>query len=119
MDFKSRLRERRIELELTLEDVARALGTTRQTIQKYESGVVTNIPSDKIEKMAEVLKTTPAYLMGWTKDQDTFRNEQNDVDIRRIARARKQMPPEEQEKMMKILTAAFGMYFSDDGKNGR
>ena len=28
-------------------------------------GVITNIPSDKVEAIAEILKTTPAYLMGW------------------------------------------------------
>lgn len=39
--------------------------TTKQTIYKYEMGVITNIPSDKVEAIAEILKTTPAYLMGW------------------------------------------------------
>lgn len=65
MAFKDRMKEKRLEHRLTLDDVARHVGTTRQTIQKYESGVITNIPSDKIELLAEALHTTPAYLMGW------------------------------------------------------
>ena len=28
-------------------------------------GIITNIPSDKIEVLAEIYNTTPAYLMGW------------------------------------------------------
>jgi hypothetical protein len=32
---------------------------------KYENDVITNIPSDKIELMAQALRTTPAYIMGW------------------------------------------------------
>ena len=31
----------------------------------YENLDITNIPSDKIEKLAVIYKTTPSYLMGW------------------------------------------------------
>lgn len=65
MAFKDNLKNRRKELGLTLEEVAKHVGITRQTAQKYESGIVANIPSDKVEKLAEVLQTTPAFLMGW------------------------------------------------------
>lgn len=54
---------------MTLEDVAKIVGVTRQTIQKYESGIIPNIPSDKIELLASALETTPAYLMGWEDKQ--------------------------------------------------
>lgn len=72
MGLKENLHKRRKELGLTLEDVAKAAGTTRQTVQKYESGRVTNIPSDKIEKMAGLLRTTPAFLMGWSDERDNL-----------------------------------------------
>lgn len=49
----------------TLEELAKKIGTSKQTIHRYESGVISNIPSDKIEALAAALKTTPAYLMGW------------------------------------------------------
>lgn len=65
MTIGERIKNRRKELDLTLEDVANKLKITRQTVQKYESGIVNNIPSDKIEALAVILKTTPAYLMGW------------------------------------------------------
>ncbi len=52
---------------LTLDDLAEALGTSRQTIHRYENGTITNIPPEKVEKLAEALGTTPSALMGWSK----------------------------------------------------
>lgn len=59
------LKNRRLELGYTLEDIAKKIGTSKQTIQRYEAGIISNIPSDKIEALAKVLQITPAYLMGW------------------------------------------------------
>lgn len=69
MTIGDRIKAKRLELGLTLEDVSKIVGVTRQTIQKYESGIVSNIPSDKIELLAEALKAPPGYLMGWEKNQ--------------------------------------------------
>ena len=66
MKIRDRLKERRLELGYTLEDVAKKVGTSKQTIQRYESGIISNIPSDKVEALAKALKTTPAQLMGWS-----------------------------------------------------
>lgn len=59
------IKKARSKTNKTLEDIALQVGVSKQTIQKYESGVITNIPSDKIEKIAIALDVTPAYLMGW------------------------------------------------------
>ena len=34
-------------------------------IYKYENGIVTNIPLDKIEKMANLFNVSPSELTGW------------------------------------------------------
>ena len=47
------------------EELASLLETTKQTIYKYETGIVTNIPSDKIEAMANIFHVSPAIIMGW------------------------------------------------------
>jgi len=65
-----RMRLARINKEKTLEDIAKAVGVSRQTIQRYESGVIGNIPSDKIEGIAKALNVTPGYLMGWEQPPD-------------------------------------------------
>ena len=50
---------------LSQEELARRLNTTKQTIYKYETGIVTNIPSDKIEQMSRIFGVSPAVIMGW------------------------------------------------------
>jgi len=49
----------------TQEDLASAIKTTKQTIYKYETGIITNIPLDKLEKIAQLLNVPAAYLAGW------------------------------------------------------
>lgn len=69
MGLKENLKKRRLELNLTLSDVAKQLSVSKPTLQRYESGVISNIPSDKIEKLATILNTTPEKLMGWNNDE--------------------------------------------------
>lgn len=68
MNICERLKKRRKELGYTLQYVADKTNIARQTVHKYENGIISNIPSDKIECLAKVLKTTPAYLMGWEEE---------------------------------------------------
>lgn len=70
MTTNKRLREMRLANNLTLDNVAKRIGVTRQTVQKYESGIIYGIPSDKIEALAKIYNTTPAYLMGWTNSSE-------------------------------------------------
>ncbi len=55
----------RLERKLTLDQVASVVGVSRQTVQKYESGVIANIPQEKVERLARALAVSPAALMGW------------------------------------------------------
>ena len=59
------IRELRKAAGLSQEELARKLDTTKQTIYKYENGIVTNIPSDKIELMSQIFGVSPAVIMGW------------------------------------------------------
>lgn len=54
----------------TLKEVAKHVKVSSATIQRYEGGTITNIPSDKIELLAEVLETTPGFIMGWEADPE-------------------------------------------------
>lgn len=66
MTIGERLKELRVSLDKTQEEVARAVGTTKQNIYKYENGTITNIPLDKIEALSNYFCVNPAYLAGWT-----------------------------------------------------
>ena len=69
MSIGQNIKQRRRMLDMTLEDVAKDVGVSRQTLSRYETGVIGNIPSDKIELLAKSLRTTPAYLMGWEDEK--------------------------------------------------
>lgn len=65
MTVGERIRAYRERMGITQEELARKIGTRKQTIYKYENNIITNIPSDKIENIATALETTPVVLMGW------------------------------------------------------
>ena len=65
-----RIRFARLNKNMTLDDLARACDTTKQTINKYEKGIITNIPSDKVELLGKALDISPAYIMGWETSGD-------------------------------------------------
>lgn len=64
----ARLRELRKAQGMTLEELAMSIGTSKQTVQRYEKGVISNIPTEKIEALARALGTTPGSLLGWDGD---------------------------------------------------
>lgn len=67
MGFKENIKNRRLKLNLTLDEVSKQLNISKPTLQRYESGVISNVPFDKIEFLAKILQTTPSMLMGWDK----------------------------------------------------
>lgn len=69
MNIGQRIKNMRLKNNLTQDELALSIGTTKQTIHKYENGIITNIPSSKIEAIANILNTTPNYLMGWTEEE--------------------------------------------------
>ena len=72
--ISNKLKELRKKRGLTLDDLAKALGTSRQTIHRYENGTISNIPPEKVELLASALATTPANLMGWNADLSGYGN---------------------------------------------
>ena len=61
---------------LTQEELAARMGyKSKSTINKIELGI-NDIPQSKIVKFAEVLGTSPAYLMGWVSESESRKNDQ-------------------------------------------
>ena len=69
MTIGERIKSLRESKRITQTELAEKLGTTKQNIYKYENGIITNIPSDKIELMAKCFEVSPGYIMGW-EDED-------------------------------------------------
>ncbi|MEC0140436.1 helix-turn-helix transcriptional regulator [Paenibacillus macerans] len=62
----TRIKELRLQKGLTQDELAEILGVNRANISNYERGQVTNIPSDKLDIMADLFKTNVDYIMGRT-----------------------------------------------------
>lgn len=65
MTTGQRMKARRKELGLSAEFVADKLGVSPATIYRYEKGDIEKTPGNILEPISRILKTTPAYLMGW------------------------------------------------------
>lgn len=69
MTIGKKIKMLRLNLNLTQEELAISANTTKQTIHKYETGIVENIPASKIKAIADKLGTTPSNLMGWEDEE--------------------------------------------------
>ena len=66
MTIGDRTKKLRTLIDMSQTELAEKIGVKKQTLYKYENNLVTNIPSDVIEKICKALNTSPAYLMGWS-----------------------------------------------------
>lgn len=107
----SQLRQRR---GLTQSDLAEAIGETKQTIYKYEHGIVSNIPIGKIEAIAKVLRCPPSALTGWEEMVDDATDQElNNMledlrsreDMRMLFRLAHGASPEDVRQAVKIIEA--------------
>ena len=62
-EIANKIKARRIELGLTLEDIAQAVGVGRSTVRKWEIGMIKNMGRDKIAALAKVLQMNPVEFV--------------------------------------------------------
>ncbi|MDY6281863.1 MAG: helix-turn-helix transcriptional regulator [Erysipelotrichaceae bacterium] len=65
MTFSERLKARRHDLGLSLDDVAKAIGVNRSTLARYENGGIEKLPACVIDPLAKTLKISCECLMSW------------------------------------------------------
>ncbi|MCG1029276.1 helix-turn-helix domain-containing protein [Virgibacillus halodenitrificans] len=70
MNVGERIKRRRKQLKLTADELAEKLGKNRATIYRYEKNEIENMPYEVIVPLAEVLRVSPAYLMGWEENNN-------------------------------------------------
>ena len=73
MTIGERIKQRRIELGLSVDEVAEKLGKNRATVYRYESNEIENLPVGTLEPLAKILETTPAQLSGGGDGERTKR----------------------------------------------
>jgi len=64
-----RIRKKREDNGFSLQDVAEKLAVNRSSVMRWENGETSRIKLPVIEKLAQILKTTPQYLMGYEDNE--------------------------------------------------
>ncbi len=62
-----RIKTKRTELGISQVELATKIGVSKQTLYKYENDIITNIPSDNVEKISAALQVSPAWIMGFSQ----------------------------------------------------
>lgn len=98
----------RKRLGLTQEELAKKMGyKSKSTINKIEMGI-NDIPQSKIAKFAEVLGTTPAFLMGWEEQEEkTLPTEEKLTDGEKVWLELYRKTPESSREMLMLLFKSF------------
>jgi transcriptional regulator with XRE-family HTH domain len=105
-EIGERMRARREYLGLTQAQVGRAIGKDRSSYAQYESGINT-ISAETLREIAQVLKTSAAYLFGEQTEGDVARHE--------IVRFFEGLPPRIQQAEMNHLRALHEAHMEEDG----
>lgn len=105
-----RIRTRRMRLCISQTDLANAVKISKQTLYKYENDIVTNIPSDVIEKLSYYLECSPAYIMGWDGAQEPMMTRSFDASMsdedHKILVAYRKASPDTQRAVRAVLGIA-------------
>jgi transcriptional regulator with XRE-family HTH domain len=65
----ARIKECRKREGLSAEELAKKLEKNKATIYRYENADIKDLPITILEPLAKALNTTPAYLLGWDKEE--------------------------------------------------
>lgn len=67
----TRITKKRQERRLSVPELAQQLGVAKTTVYRWESGYIEKISVDRLIQIAKILETNPAYLMGWSDEDDS------------------------------------------------
>ena len=65
-----RIKQKRTEYGLTMEELGNRLGVQKSAVNKWEKGEVLNIKRSYIKEMADIFHCSPAWLMGMDDVKD-------------------------------------------------
>ena len=109
MKSGEKIKSRRLELGMTMEDLGRAIGVQRSAINKYEKGLV-DIKSKTLAAIANALNISPVLLLDDVEGEDVeqYVNEiPQTVEARSLAKGIDKMPPAQREAIMNMM---IGLY---------
>ena len=91
-EFNINLKKRRLELGMTLKNVADIVGVTESTVRKWEVGIIANMKINKLEKLAKALQTTIPYILGLKDNENKKTNKiiNKYIELENLAKSEKE-----------------------------
>jgi len=102
---------------LTYDELARRTNLPKSALYRYINGDTEKIPIDRFQAICAELNVDAGSLLGWKENHpdDPLQNTQAHTrEARFISAGVDKMPPEEREKVLKILQTVFVDYFKED-----
>lgn len=87
MNIGERVKQRRLELKMSVDELAERIGKDRSTVYRYESHEIEELPLSIVEPLALALKTTPAFIMGWDIEKGKRHNNKYKIPVLGTVRA--------------------------------
>ena len=113
MEVGERIKQRREELNMTQDELAKKVGyTSRSSVAKIEANANGMLQS-KLILFAKALKVTPAYIMGWEEESSNKKNDaladiilkaRRDEDLIELMRELCDLSPEHRQSVRAFLT---------------
>jgi len=98
-----RLKQKRIEKNLTQTKVAKALKVTFQQIQKYEKGT-NGLSANRIQALSNYLKVPISYFFeGFAEFKEEFNLENNRIDIQFLNKLIGSLSNEYRQKLLELI----------------
>ena len=115
MSVGERIKALRLKRGMKQTSLADVAGLQKQTLYKYEQGVITNIPLRTIEALAKALNVSPAYLVGWDDDEEQVKNEVK-ANERSAKKMEKPQSNEAKERIASLIRQLAEVFFTDDSE---
>lgn len=108
-----RIKQARLALGYSAEQVAAFLNVSPATIYRYENGDISKLPSKFIKPLAEFLCVSPSYLMGWSDEPESPPEPPpvtHTPEARILARGIDKLPQAQREQALAVVRAMFAKY---------
>ena len=110
MNIGDRIKQARLALGYSAEQVAAFLHVSPATVYRYENGDISKLPSKFIKPLAEFLCVNPEFLMGWSEESAPVQDQPKNDEIRLLIRGLNQLSPEQVEQAKNVMKAMFAQY---------
>lgn len=91
-----RIKQRRTELGLSVDELAKKVGISRATLYRYENGSIDKVNVHQLKPIASALMTTPVYLMGWDDEKEISPKQ-------RLIEFAEQLPDDKVDLVLRIM----------------